>query len=320
MLLNERKQSVDVRDNCGMAPLHDASRYGRAAVAAVLLENEADASLKDEFGRTPFIVAWQYGKEDIMRMLAGTGLEQQSSIPLDDANLPLWAMARRGLTDLLAAAIKSRPPDLFILEPYSENSPLPCAIEANEPAILDILLQSLDVIPLLNQRNHFGRTPLHIVAVLGDILASQRLISAGADSDTKDRWNDRPIALAQANGHLDVMLVLIQADVNNTAVDNREIDLKPLFFFAVEKGDVDTVERLIRVYGVDRSVQNSEGLRAIKIAEAADDDEMVRLLVAAPTVYVGNGEEVNGRKGEAKTYGREMPFVPFRSRPVDLLG
>ena len=319
MLLNEKVLSVNVRDKCGMTPLHDASRYGKAAVAAVLLANEADASLEDQFGRTPFIVAWQYGREDIMRMLTA-GLQQQSPIPLDDASLPLWAMARRGLTDLLAAAIESRAQDLRILEPYSEKSPLHCAIEANEPAILDILLQSQDVLPLVNQRNHFGRTPLHIAAVLGDILASQRLLSAGADLDTKDRWDDRPIALAQASGHLDVMLVLIKADVNNIAVDKREIDLKTLFFFAVEKGDVDAVERLIGVYGVDRSVQNSEGLRAINIAKAADDVEMVRLLVATPTIYVGDGEKVNGRKGEAKRYGSEMPFVPFRSRPVDLSG
>ena len=319
MLLNEKVLSADVRDKCSMTPLHDASRYGKAAVAAALLENGADASLEDQFGRTPFIVAWQYGREDIMRMLT-TASEQQSPIPLDDANLPLWAMARRGLTDLLAAAIKYRARDLHILEPHSEKSPLHCAIEDNEPAILDILLRSQEIFSLVNQRNHFGRTPLHIAAMLGDILASQRLLSAGADLDTKDRWNDRPISLAQANGHLDVMLVLIKADVNNIAVNKREIDLKSLFFFAVEKGDVDAVERLIGVYEVDRSVQNSEGMRAIKIAKAADDAEMVGLLVAAPTVYVGDGEGVSGRKGEAKTYGSEMPFVPFRSRPVDLSG
>ena len=320
MLLNEKILSVVVRDKCSMTPLHDASRYGNAAVAAVLLENEADASLEDRFERTPFIVAWQYGQEDIMRMLTSTSLQQQSPIELGDADLPLWAMARRGLTDLLACAIKSRPQDLYILEPYSEKSPLHCAIEANEPAALDILLQSQDILPLVNQRNHFGRTPLHIAALLGDILASRRLLSAGADVDSKDRWNGRLVVLAQANGHLDVMLVLIKANANNIALNQREIDLKLLFFFAVEKGDVDAVERLIVVYGVDRSVQNSEGLRAIKIAEAADDDAMARLLVAAPTVHVGDGEEVNGREGEAKTYGREMRFVPLRSRPVDLSG
>lgn len=107
------------------------------------------------------------------------------------------------------------------------------------------------------------------------------------------------------------MLVLIKADVNHIVVGN--IDLKLLFFFAVEKGDTAAVERLIGVYSIDRSVQNSEGLRAIKIAKALEDDEMIRLLVAGPTVYMGDWG-----KGEAKTEGQEIRFVPFRSRPVEL--
>ena len=71
-LLNESRLSVDVRDRCGMTPLHDASRCGEAAVASALLEQQADASVEDQFERTPFIVAWQYGKENIMRMLTST--------------------------------------------------------------------------------------------------------------------------------------------------------------------------------------------------------------------------------------------------------
>ena len=249
--------------------------YGEAAVASALLENKADASLEDRFNRTPFVVAWQYGQRNIMRMLMSTSPHQQSPMPLNDADLPVWAMARRGLTDLLASAIKTRPQDLQILEPYSEKSPLHCAIEANEPAVLDILLKSDYIIPLVNQRDHFGRTPLHTAALLGDLRGSERLVSAGTDLDTKDRWNDPPIVLAQANGHLDIMLVLIKADPNNRVVDRRKIDLKRLFFFAVEMGDADAVGRLIEEYGIDRSVQNSEGLRAMKTAEAADDDASV---------------------------------------------
>ena len=317
-LLNKKKLGVDIRDNHGMTPLHDASRHGEAAVASVLLENEADASLEDRFNRTPFMVAWQYGKRNVMHMLTSTSPQQQSPVPLNDADLPIWAMARRGLTDLLASAIETRPQDLQILEPHSEKSPLHCAIEANEPAILDILLKSHNILPLVSQRSHFGRTPLHTAALLGDIRASERLLSAGADLNAKDRWNDPPITLAQVNGHLDVMLVLIKADVNNRAVDRRTIDLKRLFFFAVEMGDADAVGRLIEEYGIDRSVQNPEGVRAIKIAEAADDDAMMRLLNAAPTVYIGDGGGMNGEMGEAETRRREMRFVPFRSRPVEL--
>ncbi len=319
-LLNERILSVDVKDNCGMTPLHDASRCGEVAVASVLLEYGADASLEDYFHRTPFVVAWQHGQEEITSMLKSHSPQQQPSVPLDDANLPIWAMARRGLTDLLASAIKNRPQDLQTLEPYSQKSPLHCAIEANEPAVLQILLRLPDILLLVNQRNHFGRTPLHIAALLGDILATQLLLSAGADPNTKDRWNDPPNVLAQANGHLDVMLVLIKADATNVAVERRKIDLKRLFFFAVERGDADAVGQLIGEYGIDRSVQNSEGWRAVQIARAADDEAMIRLLNAAPTVYIGGGGETGGGKGVAEIGARETRFVPFRSRPVELEG
>ena len=245
ILLKDGRLGVDVRNKWGMTPLHDASRYGEAAVASVLLEHEADASLEDDFKRTPFIVAWQYGQRDIMSMITSHSPQQKPPIPLDDANLAIWAMARRCLTGLLISASKIRPQELQILELCSKKSPLHCAIEARNPPILDILLKSHNLLPLVNQRNHFGRTPLHTAALLGDNLACRLLLSTGADPDTKDRWADPPIVLAQANEHLDVMLVLIKAGINRIAVDKSKVDLKRLFFFAVETGDTEAVERLI---------------------------------------------------------------------------
>ena len=334
-LLNEWRLGVDVRDNWGMTPLHDASRFGRIAVASVLLDYGADVSLEDQFQRTPLAIAWQYGQKEITSMLTSHSPDDQPPIPLDAANLPIWAMARRGLTDLLTSTIKTRPQDLQILEPYSEKSSLHCAIEARHPAILQTLLESPHILPQVNQRDHFGRSPLHTAALLGDTLACQLLISAGADVNLTDRWDDPPIVLAHANGHFDVMLLFIKAadNVHLTAAaeeaDDQQrrqgkIDLKRLFFYAVEEGDAEAVGRLIGEYGFDRSVQNSEGWRAVQIARAADDEGMVRVLNAAPTVYIGEGGETD-HKGRKKGDGRrggegreEMRFVPFRSRPVEL--
>ncbi|CAF9939508.1 hypothetical protein IMSHALPRED_001530 [Imshaugia aleurites] len=326
ILLRKKRLGVNVRDNWGMTPLHDASRSGGVAVASVLLKNGADASLEDHFQRTPFVSAWQYGQKEVTSMLTSHSPEHQPPIPLDDAKLPIWAMARRGLTDLLTSTIESRSQDLTILEPYSEKSSLHCAIEAHHPAILQTLLESPHILPQVNQRDHFGRSPLHTAALLGDTLACQLLLSAGANVNLQDRWDDPPIVLAHANGHFDVMLLLIKADVNVTALADQprqqhKIDLKRLFFFAVEEKDAKAVGRLIEEYGVDRSVQNSEGWRAVQIARAADDEAMVRVLNAAPTVYMGEegGEMDNGRKVDARRgEGRGVRFVPFRSRPVEL--
>ena len=49
----------------------------------------ADASLVDKFGRTPFMVAWQYRHDNIMRMLAAAGHGQPSNVVLDEKQLPI---------------------------------------------------------------------------------------------------------------------------------------------------------------------------------------------------------------------------------------
>ena len=110
--LHVKALSPNLRDIDDLTPLHDASRQGDLAVTAVLLEKGADASLVDEFGRTPSTVAWQYGHDNVMRMLTPAGHGQPPNVTLDEQRLPMWSMARRGLTEHLAEAIRTRPQDI----------------------------------------------------------------------------------------------------------------------------------------------------------------------------------------------------------------
>ncbi len=292
----------NLRDKYDLTPLHDASQRGDLAVTAVLLEKEADASLVDKFGRTPFMVAWQYGHDNVMRMLAAAGYGQLPSVTLDEQQLPVWAMARRGLTELVAEAIRIRTQDLHVAEPCTENSALHCAVEADQLEILRMLLDTR-MLPI-DKPNHVVRTPLHLTALVGDLDATKLLIDHEADMDVRDRWKDEALVLAQSNGHLEVMLALI---CRGADVDERKIDINKLFFFAVEQRDADSARILIRQHGVDRSVQNADGVRAMQIAEAAEDNDMMAVLNSAPTV-MGEGGLEDGRRN----------FVLFRSRQIRL--
>ena len=296
-----KKLDPDGRDKYGRTPLHHASQRGHAAVASVLLEKGADPSLKDHFDRDPFTVGWQYGHKPIMAMLS----KYRSSADgfVDEVKLPVWSMARQGLKSLISSAIELRSHDLLVLEPCSDSSTVHCAVEANEPDILRMLLET-NILPV-NTLNHFNRTALHIAALEGDLSASRLLVDRGAHVDIKDRWSDEALVLAQSNGHLDIMLFLVETGAN---VDKQKIDTRAMFFYGVEQGWIEAVRTLIEKHGIDRSMQNSEGLRALQIAIATENAEMIRLLKLAPTV---NFKDV-------APDGRERVQMPFRSRFVEL--
>ena len=295
----------NVQDKHGLTPLHDASQRGELAVAAVLLEKGADASLVDKSDRTPFMVAWQYGQENIMRMLAAAGHGPPSNAVVDEKRLPIWSMTRQGLAERVAEAIRTRTQDLHTAEPYTENSTLHCAVEAQQ---LDILLMLLETRMLpVDKTNYYLRTPLHFAALEGEFNATKFLVEYGADIDMKDRWDDEALFLAQSNQHLEIMLELIKAGAD---VNRKKIDINRLFFFAVEQKDTESAKILLYQHGVDRSVQNADGVRARQIAEAGEDGDMVQVLDSAPTVMGGSALELDD--------GGRRKVVPFRSRPVQL--
>ena len=310
----------NIRDKSERTPLHIASQYGQATVLSLLLEKNADPTLRDRYGRTPKLVAWQYGHSEMVDLLESYEKSQLARQPEqlpDNTQLPIWSMARQGLEEVLDQAISRQQADVNITEPFSENTALHCAIDANRTGILPSLLQA-GAIPI-NAPNRWKRTPLHLAALHGDLTAINLLISHGAYLDPRDRWDDEPLVLAQSNWHQDVMLELIVA---GASIEKQEIDLEKLFFTAVEKGNVEAVHVLLSE-GVDRSVQNSDGLRALQIAAAFGNEDMRQVLLRAPTVLfgaagideTGTGSEVagSGKDSVERSVGAAS-FVPFRSR------
>ncbi|KAI9709405.1 MAG: hypothetical protein M1812_007682 [Candelaria pacifica] len=321
-LLLQSGHNPDVRDKVDRTPLHLACQKGSLEVVTALLEDTptsltgsgspvtADITLKDKFGRTPTRVAWEYGHTDIVDALSKTAVNRyknkQESIP-DDEKLPIWAMATQGLTKLITEAIKTRPDDLTIKEPFSNDTALHCAIIGDRFAVLNPLLETKKI--PINARNKSERTPLIAASLLGDLTAIKTLLQHGADPDLKDRWDDEALALAQSNNHFSVMIELVEA---GAAIDAQKIDMATLFFVAVEAGKIDAVQKLLDK-GVDRSGQNKDGLIALRIASANEDVDMMRLLKSAPTVQFLDDKAID----DEKKWGQQR-FVPFRSRPVVL--
>ena len=286
-------------DHMKMTPLHLACREGRATVVSFLLESRSvDPFLRDSFDRTPKIVAWQYGHSDVVHMLEV--YENHSSVTVlvsvpSDGHLPIWSMARRGLLDLLPEAIRTRPHDLSIKEPGRQNTALQNAIECRaelvQPDIVNLILSSMPhTASSINEVNRVGRSALHTAALAGDIISTLRLIAThSVNLDAQDRWHATALLLAQTNLHYKVMLDLVKAGAR---IDEGKIDAQKLFFYAVEKDDIDAVEVLLD-FGVDPLLQNEEGMRA---SQMADSDAMLQILDRAGTLVLGGESEDAGAR------------------------
>ena len=292
---------IDPQDEAGRTPLHLASRYGHLNTLNALLIEGADPKLVDTVGRTAKKVAWQYGHKAIVEALEkGTDPSSEPQVLPANSQLPLWAMVFRNFSDIFLQAIEDRPEELSVTEPFTQNTLLHCAVETNSPTLLSQLLSLPSALLLLNAQNHFRRTPLHLAALTGSLPLIDLLLTHSTALDIKDSWNDEALFLAQSNYKYDAMFLLLEAGAH---LDKQKIDTKALFFKAVDEGRARTVQVLLERWGVDRSMQNKEGVRAINIARANDDAKLEMVLRSAPTVNFGEMPQFEGSDGSQRLSG-----------------
>lgn len=71
-LVKECKLDVNVRDNYGDTPLHDACKFGHEKIVKLLLEAGADKTIKNNEGKDPITLAQEHDKVAVVELLKKT--------------------------------------------------------------------------------------------------------------------------------------------------------------------------------------------------------------------------------------------------------
>lgn len=285
-IILERYSEIDVRNHIGMTPLHRACLAGELAVARLLLDRGSSMYVEDNFQRTSFLIAWQYGRHDIMSLCQS--LDSSLALPQDiQADvLPLWALVvRRDVPSIVTAlAANSMDLDLAATEPGTKNTLLHLSIIQNEHRneddqmvvrLLRALLPAASI--CLDEKDSCGRSPLHLAAISGNTEAVRVLLENDPILSEPDRFGETPLAIAFGNGFYSIAAMLVEASPEPRAdIIESKIDVQKMLFKAIELQNVKAAEFLVEA-GADATIPDEFGRTVTQLAKLSGEKRLMHL-------------------------------------------
>ncbi|MGA2937689.1 MAG: ankyrin repeat domain-containing protein [Syntrophobacteraceae bacterium] len=111
----------------------------------------------------------------------------------------------------------------------------------------------------MQQKNAFGKTPLHVAAYQGRIDAMQLLLSYGANVEATDKTGERPLASAAMQDKIDAVRTLIHAGANVNARNNYGKTAVWLYVNNVFRPNAELLEMLLDAGGSITELKESSG-------------------------------------------------------------
>lgn len=298
------KADVNAQGKNGRTALHDAAYFNFCSTIQILFDNGARTDLHDEARQSPLALARECDNTEAIALLTKLREKEQTNDELrghlkhtntsfgnaTDNNAALLRAIKLGMVEIAQTYIERSYTDPSIdincADPVDHHNALQLAIRSKKTTT--ILIPLLLAHPSINLeiRDTRSRTPLHWSMLHTNQPAATLLLSAGADPNPCDIFNDTPLDIVV--GVSDTLVVLL---LEHGAIPERgksENQLQILLAAAAELGTEDLVRRLVG-WGADPAKKNEGGWSALHYAEYGGNKAVVRVLLELCEEREGGG-------------------------------
>ncbi len=202
-LLITKGVAIDARDDMGRTPLGLAAREtGNIDIAALLISKGADVNVRDVDNWMPLNFAAWKGFNGIIDLL----LDHRADYDSSGGKTPQMLQFAAGCgSALLFKMVSERGKDLFSNE-AANNVIMRNAIAGGSTEIVNMLIAKN--IPIKNDANSFGWTPLHFAASNGHLAMIELLVKNGADLNKRTLSGKSVYNVAEDANHNEVLQLI----------------------------------------------------------------------------------------------------------------
>lgn len=267
---------VDVKDEFGRTPLMLAVEAGKLDAARELIGHGASLAVADRSGETPLLVAARIGSRDLVGLLldAGAAVDQGNRL----AMTPLMVAARTGARELCERLLAAGA-DAGIRDAEGLRAGDHAALGGHPElaARLGVVDRRPQVGPARVSVLNAGLTPLMIAAESGDMKALRVRLAANDDVDVRDEQGTTALAYAARAGREEALNALLDA---HAAIEVRDAAGWTPLAQAVRAGQSRTALALLRA-GADVRSPQVDGKPILLVAIESGHADLLSLLLQA---------------------------------------
>ncbi|HCJ12150.1 MAG: hypothetical protein A2Y14_05720 [Verrucomicrobia bacterium GWF2_51_19] len=273
--------------------IHEAAQSGDIQTVKRLLESGISPDERDEFGRTPLMLAAANGHIDVIDELIW-----------DDANIDLQSFDESYAYTALMYAVAGNNTEaiqrLLDVEPQIElknilgQTAFYLLISDETEIDLELVKSFIDADANVNTCDFQGCTPLILSAERSNIDLMRLLIENGANVNQPEFSHKTPLIIATVNGSLASMQVLLESGAKiNSRWDFGNTALLDAFDAIPDLGLLEKVVKLLIDYGADPLVIGAWEKTPSQLAQEKGYEDLTNFLQCAEIDYIIDQDEAN---------------------------